>query len=242
VNSSISIKIGNWFFKNRSFIPLLMYLFATIYLIKNQSFNNTSLKTEILFLAISLFGLLIRVLVIGFVPKSTSGRNTKKQIADSLNSKGLYSLVRHPLYIGNFFMWLGIILFIKNLTIAIIVILFFLIYYWFIIQAEENFLHNKFGTSFTEWKKNVPLFFPYKWSYKKNKVNFSLNKVLIREYSGFYAIFISFAYFNFLTEYLQKGSMIFFDFWGCCLIASSIITLTLKILKKHTTLLTTNRV
>ena len=242
MSSYINIKIGNWFFKNRSFIPLLMYLFATTYLVLSPSINNTNLKTEILFLLVSLCGLLIRFLVIGFVPKLTSGRNTKRQIAESLNSKGLYSLVRHPLYIGNFFMWLGIVLFIKNLIITIIVILFFLIYYWFIIQAEENFLHAKFGSEFTEWKKNVPLCFPYKWNYKKNKVTFSIKKVLTREYSGFYAIFISFAYFDFLTEYIQENSITFFEFWGYCLIGSSVITLTLKTLKKHTNLLTTNRV
>ena len=34
--------------------------------------------------------------------KNTSGRNTHDQVADSLNTSGIYSIVRHPLYVGNF--------------------------------------------------------------------------------------------------------------------------------------------
>ncbi|MGC9453013.1 MAG: methyltransferase family protein, partial [Oceanipulchritudo sp.] len=41
----------------------------------------------------------------------TSGRNTKQQVAYSLNTTGFYSVVRNPLYLGNFFMYLGIALF-----------------------------------------------------------------------------------------------------------------------------------
>lgn len=59
-------------------------------------------------IAVSLFGLLIRAVTIGFTPKGTSGRNTKEgQVAEVLNTKGIYSVVRHPLYLGNYFMWLG---------------------------------------------------------------------------------------------------------------------------------------
>ena len=62
----------------------------------------------------SFFGLGIRVFTVGFTPKNTSGRNTAEQIADVLNTSGIYSMVRHPLYVGNFFMWLGIGLLTQN--------------------------------------------------------------------------------------------------------------------------------
>jgi len=57
-------------------------------------------------IALSMFGFIIRAIAIGTTPKGTSGRNTKEgQVAESLNTKGIYSMVRHPLYLGNYFMW-----------------------------------------------------------------------------------------------------------------------------------------
>lgn len=45
---------------------------------------------------------------IGQVPKGTSGRNTSQQVADTLSTDGVYSVVRHPLYLGNFLMCMGV--------------------------------------------------------------------------------------------------------------------------------------
>ena len=36
----------------------------------------------------------------------TSGKNTAKQIAESLNTSGIYSVLRNPLYLANFLNWL----------------------------------------------------------------------------------------------------------------------------------------
>ena len=54
-------------------------------------------------------GFLFRAWAIGTTPAGTSGRNTKEQVAEVLNSTGIYSIVRHPLYVGNYFMWIGIV-------------------------------------------------------------------------------------------------------------------------------------
>ena len=54
-------------------------------------------------LALGLLGLLVRIATVGYTPKNTSGRNTAEgQVAESINTQGMYSLVRHPLYLGNF--------------------------------------------------------------------------------------------------------------------------------------------
>ena len=54
---------------------------------------------------VSFAGLCIRAYTIGTTPRGTSGRNTKEQVANELNSTGMYSMVRHPLYLGNYLMW-----------------------------------------------------------------------------------------------------------------------------------------
>ena len=124
-------KTGNWLFRKRSFLPLILYVFATITLLFEHKeildFSNIFWALSCFF--ISLIGLGIRILTIGYVPKATSGRNTDKQVADVLNTTGIYSIVRHPLYLGNFFMWLGIILYVGLLWFTFVCILIFWIYY-----------------------------------------------------------------------------------------------------------------
>ncbi len=58
-------------------------------------------------MVISFFGLALRVIVVGHAPYGTSGRNTREQVADTLNTTGMYSIVRHPLYLANYLIILG---------------------------------------------------------------------------------------------------------------------------------------
>lgn len=92
------------------------------------------------------------MITVGYTPKKTSGRNTKKgQVADYLNTKGMYSIVRNPLYLGNFFMGLGIFLFLCIWWVEFIYTLVFMLYYERIIFAEEQFLVKKFKQQYMEW-------------------------------------------------------------------------------------------
>ena len=47
-------------------------------------------------LLVGLTGLFIRLHVVGHAAENTSGKKNKK--ADQVNSTGIYSIVRHPLY------------------------------------------------------------------------------------------------------------------------------------------------
>src|SRR5210317_904195 len=88
---------GNFLFKNRSYLPLIIVVVGIavyIYTLsdKNISFGSFSTNNwEFLFLAIAAIGQFIRAYSVGFAAKNTSGRNTKVgQVADSLNSSGIY--------------------------------------------------------------------------------------------------------------------------------------------------------
>ena len=118
-------KSGNWLFRRRSWLPVVFIAagIAALYLTNRQAiiFNLTP---ELLFLGVSLLGEAVRVYTVGHAAKNTSRRNTVAgQIADELNTTGIYSLVRHPLYIGNFLMWLGPVLFVRSPVFLIIFIL-----------------------------------------------------------------------------------------------------------------------
>jgi protein-S-isoprenylcysteine O-methyltransferase Ste14 len=89
--------------------------------------------------------------VAGYVPRGTSGRNTRWQVAETLNTTGMYSIVRNPLYLGNFIIVLGILLFVQVWWIVVIGIVGFWFFYERIVFTEEGFLRRKFGTVFLEW-------------------------------------------------------------------------------------------
>ena len=138
---------GNWLFRRRSWLPVFLIAAGIIvmYFTNPQAILYDTGK-ELLFLGISLLGQAIRIITVGYAPKNTSGRNTSAgQIADELNVTGIYSVVRHPLYIGNFFMWLGPVLFIRSLVFVLFFILIYWLYYERIMFSEEQFLRRKFA-------------------------------------------------------------------------------------------------
>ena len=99
-------------------------------------------------------------MTVGYVPRGTSGRNTRKQVAEVLNTTGMYSVVRHPLYVGNFIMWLGISLFFHLWWFTLLIALIFWVYYEKIMYAEEAFLEEKFGEQFLALGRKNPAFYP----------------------------------------------------------------------------------
>jgi protein-S-isoprenylcysteine O-methyltransferase Ste14 len=231
---------GNWLFKRRSWIPLLLFIPAilVIWFDRNEwiSFHNPYWSSACLL--VSFIGLGVRIWAIGHTPKGTSGRNTKQgQIAEKLNTTGVYSLVRHPLYLGNFLMWLGVILYAGHTTLLVFTVAFFWIYYERIIFAEEAFIRRKFGEEFIRWSSATPAFCPACKGFQKADLPFSLKNVLKREYTGFTLIIISFSLINFLKSWSYEQVLMLDEMWLALLPFSLALYFILRSFKKHTTLL-----
>lgn len=172
---------GNWLFRWRSYLPVVFFAIA---LFSSQHFRPfpsdvTQDLWGLLCLSVSYAGLLVRILTVGFTPDRTSGRNTRHgQVANSLNTTGIYSLTRHPLYLGNFLMWFGISLYPRLWWLSVLCVLMFWVYYERIMFAEETYLRDKFGETYTRWAERTSAFIPSSKNYVKPNVKFSLKKVL----------------------------------------------------------------
>ena len=90
----------------------------------------------------------------------------------NLNVTGIYSLLRHPLYLGNFFMWLGPVLFLRSFGAVLVFGLIYWLYYERIMFAEEQFLRRKFGDIYDKWSENVSSFIPFSFKYIPSKLPF----------------------------------------------------------------------
>ena len=218
---------------------ILFVLVVPLLYFTDYSLTGPVTKMALTYLAVllSLIGFIYRAVAIGTTPKGTSGRNTKEQVADSLNQTGIYSMSRHPLYFGNYLMWIGIVVFTFNVYFVIIVSLAFWLYYERIMFAEERFLERKFGENYLEWSKNVPAFFPCYRKYIKGRIPFSMKSVLRREYSGFLATVFSFAFVDHLRHYFITGNFELLRTTTHILIGAAILTLILRTLKHSTKLL-----
>ncbi len=233
-------RTGNWLFRWRSYLPLILiaiFLFA----MRGSKYPRHSERLELLWeascLLISFIGLGIRAITIGYTPQGTSGRNTKNQVANTLNSTGMYSIVRNPLYLGNFFMWLGIALFAHIWWLILVYILAFWLYYERIIFAEEEFLRKKFGDEYLDWAKKTPAIIPRFSKYRKPDLPFSMRNVLRREYNGFLAVIVVMFLFETIGD-LYTRSEFDIDFgWILLLGVGFTVWIVLRTLKKYTTLL-----
>lgn len=187
-------KSGNWLFRRRSWLPVTIVALAIIYLfIANRSVIFFNYTWEIICLLVSVAGEVLRSYTVGRVPKNTSGRNVIDQLADELNTTGIYSIVRHPLYIGNFLMWLGPVMFLRSVWCTVIFVLAFWLYYERIMFAEEQFLRRKFGEAYDTWAFRVKAVIPSLKHYTKSALPFSFKNVLKREYNSIVNVFIVFA-------------------------------------------------
>ena len=143
-------------------------------------------------LAVALLGEGIRCFTVGYVPRGTSGRNTKGQVAETLNTTGMYAVVRNPIYLGNFIIWFGLSLFMKLWWFTALISLFFLVFYERIIFTEERFLREKFGDEFLQWAEKTPVIIPNFKNWRPPSLPFSWKSALVREYGSFYAVIATF--------------------------------------------------
>lgn len=233
---------GKWLFRWRSYLPLLLFILLFFALREGDYLErNVGEWVDNIYkagcLTISFLGLFIRGLTIGYTPAGTSGRNTESQIADELNTTGMYSVVRHPLYFGNFIIMLGLAMYMEVWWFVVIVMPLYYIYYERIMFAEEEFLRKKFGKEYLAWAEETPSFIPRLRGWKKSKLGFSLRNVLKREYSGFFAIVASFTVLEILIDLIAEHKFDYDLGWYIFFGTGLMIYLTLRLLKKKTRLL-----
>ncbi len=231
---------GNFLFKYRGQLPVVLFILAVpaIYSTPYMEMNTETLKiVKLVAIFVSVLGFMFRAYAIGTTPKGTSGRNTKEQVANVLNSTGVYSIVRHPLYLGNYFMWIGIVIFVANISFFIICSLLFWLYYERIMFAEERYLEKKFGQDYLVWSMKAPAFIPAFGKFIQSGTPFSVKTVLRREYSGVLATVLGFVFVELIRNYFLFKQVILGEKYLIVLILTAVIALILRSLKHYTGIL-----
>jgi protein-S-isoprenylcysteine O-methyltransferase Ste14 len=247
---SLSVELkkqGDFLFKNRSYLPIII-LVVGLYLYVDRIMNITLDEEsrrgifEIACFGVCLLGLLIRVITIGYTADQTSGRNTSVgQVAETVNTTGIYSALRHPLYLGNFFMWLGIAAFTFNFWFVVAFVFMYWVYYERIMYAEEQFLIGKFGASYTDYSMKTPAFIPRLTGWTPPAYSFSFIKVIRQEKAGILNLFLVILLMRVAGEYLAKGAVSVESYWIYGFALSLAWYIVIKIIQKTTRLLEHDR-
>tara|TARA_B100001250_G_C19727618_1_gene756856 strand:- start:367 stop:1095 length:729 start_codon:yes stop_codon:yes gene_type:complete len=237
------IKDGSLLFKYRGQTPIILFIIA-IPIVKNTHHHEQLSLIELdliqyMAVTIALTGLLLRYITIGTSPAGTSGKNRNKQVADKLNTKGIYSIVRNPLYLGNYLIWVGISIYSTSYIFTLITSIFFFFQYERIILTEEQFLAKKYGDRYREFLENTPLFLPNFFKYQKSKNRFSFKSIIRQEYSSTLSTICAFIYIDVLMNILFSNLLhdLLIEKYIKILCVSIIVTLILKIIKSYTKIL-----
>lgn len=199
---------GEWLFRNRGWLPVLL-LPLVVLTVGGDSVPEVARMGwwQAFCYLLLVGGACLRAWVAGTVPEGTSGRTTTEQVAESLNTTGAYSLLRHPLYGANALMWSGILLRPAVWWLWLIGMLLFTLLYERIIVAEEAFLRQRFGEHFQRWAAQTPALIPRWRRYRAAERPFRWGIVVRREYSTWYTALLSCAIVEALLQWRWTGAV-----------------------------------
>ncbi|MCU7552052.1 isoprenylcysteine carboxylmethyltransferase family protein [Chitinophagaceae bacterium LB-8] len=157
------IKIGNFFFRYRNLLFIVLYLALFIpspAIFSPEVFGEQYYLWPIIIgLLVTVSGQLIRGVTIGLAYIIRGGKQGKVY-AEDLVTQGIFNHCRNPLYVGNILMLVGVGILSNSLIYLLVFIPFFLFVYQAIVLAEENFLRGKFGQQFEAYCQRVNRWVP----------------------------------------------------------------------------------
>jgi protein-S-isoprenylcysteine O-methyltransferase Ste14 len=229
---------GDVFFRLRSYLPLLLLPAFVLSAGAGATTGPTwQAVCEAAGFLLSLAGFGIRVITIGSAPPGTSERSTRDPRASLLNTSGAYSVVRHPLYLGNTLVALGLAVFTATWYLPVIVALAGLLYHERICVREEVFLEAKFGDAFRSWAGAVPALLPALSRYRPSSGRFQWRKVVAREFHALFVLGAGFLFLDVLRGLLATGQPAARPIWTALFAVTGLLFLVLSALKKWTSLL-----
>ena len=146
-----SARVGAVLFRNRSWLPVPFVLVALL------SPGHATAINWIVGAILICTGEWIRLAGVAAAGTVTRRRSRNVQ---RLVTYGIFRWVRNPLYVGNFFIWMGFVVVSGVLWFLPVAILLFGVEYTFIVSYEEGVLESIFGQEYLDYKKSTPRWIP----------------------------------------------------------------------------------
>ncbi|MGH7324380.1 MAG: methyltransferase family protein [Candidatus Rokuibacteriota bacterium] len=235
------LRLGDFLFRWRSYLPFLLLplvVFAVARARHLFSSHAADLAWEFACLSLAMAGLALRVWTVGVAAPGTSGRNTRHQKAASLNTTGPYSIVRHPLYVANGIIILGLFLFMHGWIAPPVVAAVTVVYYACIARREEAFLRERFGPEFLEWAARVPALVPAWGRYVPPAHPFRWKVAVRREFYAAALILVAPLFLDMVEDFQDTRRLVLDPVWVVTATGGVLLFVVLRHFKKHTSVLT----
>jgi protein-S-isoprenylcysteine O-methyltransferase Ste14 len=234
------LSVGDALFRWRSYLPLgLLPLVGLSILRAPYPFGTEAADRawEACCVGLSLAGMALRIWTVGVAAHGTSGRNTRKQKAESLNTTGPYSLIRHPLYLANGIIVMGLALFSHTWLLPPAVAALTLLYYSLIAWREEDFLRARFGRMWEEWAERVPRLWPAFGHFVPAARPWRWREALRREYHGLTLVLVLPFLLDVTEDLHETGAFDLDPVWTVTAAIGLVFYVTVRLLAKRTRLL-----
>ena len=148
---STAARAGAVLFRNRSWLPVPFLLVALLAPAQPRGIY------WIIGAVLIVFGEWIRLA--GVAAAGTATRRRSRDV-QRLVTYGIFRWVRNPLYVGNFFIWMGFVVISGVLWFLPVAIVIFALEYTLIVAYEEGVLESIFGQEYLDYKRETPRWIP----------------------------------------------------------------------------------
>jgi protein-S-isoprenylcysteine O-methyltransferase Ste14 len=189
---------------------------------------------EVFCLLLSFVGVAIRMLAAGRLPNSSDGRDG---YAKPLITDGIFSVVRYPRYLGDYFIGLGVVLIPFVWWLPVLYTFAFGVYYGRIVAIDDTCLRQQFGQRFDRWAAVTPALFPRLSQWRRSIPPLSFRTALKREHTAVVVVIALHSSVEWLEHLILERRVMLELFWLVLTILGLVAYLTVRHVEKHTRLL-----
>lgn len=148
---STSARIGAVLFRNRSWLPVPFLIVALL------APSHANWYNWLIGFVLIVIGESIRLA--GVAAAGTVTRRRSRDVQRLVNY-GVFGWVRNPLYVGNFFIWMGFVVISGVWWFLPLAVVIFGVEYSLIVAYEEGVLESIFGADYLAYKQTTPRWIP----------------------------------------------------------------------------------
>ena len=188
---------------------------------------------EMYCLALSFVGLAIRAAAGSHAFRDGLQSQSVPKCRTPLNTSGMYSVVRHPRYVGDFFIGLGVVLVPFVVWLPLVYSVAFCLYYTRVMHVDEKLLRAKAGSSFERWASITPAYLPRIRKWRPSEYPFSFRSFLLREHKGIMLIIALHSSIEWGEHWILEQRILTEAFWILLVAMGFAIYITAKVLERH---------